>query len=83
MNSLDKHIMNKEVTNKVRKIVESYLGPTDNPTEDFSDMGLDSLDKTDLIMSIEKEFNIDIPDEKIDKLNSLNKLQSYVLSRVK
>jgi len=75
--------MNKEVTKKVRQIVESYLGPTDDPTEDFSDMGLDSLDKTDLIMSIEKEFNIDIPDYKIDELNNLNRLQSYILSRVK
>ena len=75
--------MSKEVTRKVRQIVESYLGPTDDPTEDFSDMGLDSLDKIDLVMEVEKEFHITIPDWKIDEINNLNKLQTYIINHVK
>lgn len=73
--------MSKEVTEKVRQIVESYLGPISDPTEDFSD--LDSLDKLDLIMSIEKKFNLTIVDSEIEKLNNLNKLQTYVINHIK
>ena len=72
----------KDVTNKVKNIVESYLGPIDNPTEDFSDMGLDSLDKVNLICDIEKEFNLAIPDSEIVKLNNLNKIQTYVINHI-
>lgn len=73
--------MSKEVTGKVKQIVESYVGPINDPTEDFSD--LDSLDKLDLIMSIEKEFNLAIADSEINKLNNLNKLQTYVINHIK
>lgn len=73
----------KDVTKKVKNIVESYLGPTDDPTEDFSNMGLDSLDKIDLIIEIEKEFNLAIPDSEIERLNNLNKLQIYVINHIK
>lgn len=73
----------KDVTKKVKNIVESYLGPTDDPAEDFSNMGLDSLDKIDLIIEIEKEFNLAIPDSEIERLNNLNKLQIYVINHIK
>lgn len=73
----------KDITRKVKNIVESYLGPTDDPTEDFSNMGLDSLDKIDLIIEIEKEFNLAIPDSEIERLNNLNKLQIYVINHIK
>ena len=64
----------KDITNKVKNIVESYLGQIDNPTEDFSAIGLDSLDKVNLICDIEKEFNLAILDSEIVKLNNLNKI---------
>ena len=74
---------NKDITNKVKNIVESYLGTIDDPTEDFSDMRLDSLDKVNLICDIEKEFNLAIPDSEIVKLNNLNKIQTYVINHIK
>ena len=69
----------KDITNKVKSIVESYLNPIDNPAEDFSDMGLDSLDKVNLICDIEKEFNLAILDSEIVKLN---KIQTYVINHI-
>lgn len=72
----------KDINNKVKNIVESYLGPIDNPTEDFSDIGLDSLDKVNLICDIEKEFNLAILDSEIVKLNNLNKIQTYVINHI-
>ena len=73
----------KDITRKVKNIVESYLGPTDDPAEDFSDIGLDSLDKVNLICDIEKEFNLTILDSEIAKLNNLNKIQTYVINHIK
>lgn len=73
----------KDINRKVKNIVESYLGPTDDPAEDFSDIGLDSLDKVDLICDIEKEFNLTILDSEIVKLNNLNKIQTYVINHIK
>lgn len=73
----------KDITRKVKNIVESYLGPTDDPAENFSDIGLDSLDKVDLICDIEKEFNLTILDSEIVKLNNLNKIQTYVINHIK
>ena len=73
----------KDITRKVKNIVESYLGPTDDPAEDFSDIGLDSLDKVDLICDIEKEFDLTILDSEIVKLNNLNKIQTYVINHIK
>ena len=72
----------KDITRKVKNIVESYLGPTDDPAEDFSDIGLDSLDKVDLICDIEKEFDLTILDSEIVKLNNLNKIQTYVINHI-
>ena len=73
----------KDITRKVKNIVESYLGPTDDSAEDFSDIGLDSLDKVDLICDIEKEFDLTILDSEIVKLNNLNKIQTYVINHIK
>ena len=70
----------KDITNKVKSIVESYLNPIDNLDEDFSDIGLDSLDKVNLICDIEKEFNLSILDSEIVKLN---KIQTYVINHIK
>lgn len=73
----------KDITRKVKNIVESYLGPTDDPAEDFSDIGLDSLNKVNLICDIEKEFDLTILDSEIVKLNNLNKIQTYVINHIK
>lgn len=44
----------------------------------FEDIGLDSLDVFSIILEIEKQFNIKIPDEHIDQLQSIEKIKSYL-----
>lgn len=46
------------------------------------DLGADSLDVVDLIMILEKEFNISIPDEQIEHMKQVRHLTDY-LSKVK
>jgi len=56
-----------------------YLQVTERA--DFQkDLSLDSLDKTELVMAIEEEFSIEIPDEKADKLTCCGDVATYILS---
>jgi acyl carrier protein len=49
----------------------------------FEDMGLDSLDKVEACMDIEDEFNIDIPDEVMEYLDTFGELVEYINRRLK
>ena len=44
------------------------------------DLGADSLDVVDLLMSIEDEFDIEIPDEEIENIKTVGALVSYIES---
>ncbi len=46
------------------------------------DFSIDSLDLVELVMAIEKEFEIEIPDDKIDELVTFNKLLDFVTEKV-
>ena len=42
------------------------------------DLGADSLDVVDLIMSLEEEFDIEIPDEEIEEIKTVGDLVRYI-----
>ena len=46
------------------------------------DLGADSLDIVELIMGIEEEFDIEIPDEDADKLTTVGEAMNYTLSKL-
>lgn len=70
------------VFEKVREILCEQLElEEDQVTMDSSimeELGADSLDLVDLAMSIEDEFNIEIPDEDIDKIETVGDLVRYI-----
>jgi len=45
------------------------------------DLGADSLDEVELMMSLEHQFDIDIPDEDVDKFTTVKEVIDYVISR--
>tara|TARA_B100000214_G_C23485764_1_gene409290 strand:+ start:42 stop:275 length:234 start_codon:yes stop_codon:yes gene_type:complete len=47
----------------------------------IDDLGADSLDTVELIMQLEEEFGIEIPDEDADKITSVKDAVSYIDSR--
>ena len=47
------------------------------------DLGADSLDVVELIMALEQEFNIEIPDEDAEKIITVNDAVQYVTNNVK
>ena len=63
-----------EIATKVKAIIVDKLGVDEKdvtPEASFTnDLGADSLDTVELIMELEKEFNVSIPDRKSTRLNS-------------
>ncbi|MCR9052170.1 MAG: acyl carrier protein, partial [bacterium] len=55
-----------------------------NPDANFTnDLGADSLDTVELIMEFEKEFDIAIPDEQAEAIQTVGQAVSYLESQVK
>ena len=52
-----------------------------NDTDLQDDLGADSLDVVDLLMSIEDEFDIEIPDEEIENIRTVGDLVNYIESK--
>lgn len=46
------------------------------------DLGADSLDAIDIVMSVEDEFGIEVPDEIIEKIESVKDIVSFVENNV-
>lgn len=54
-------------------------------TEDsllVEDLGADSLDAIDIVMSVEDEFKIEVPDEIIEKMESVKDILTYIENNV-
>lgn len=66
---------------KVRKIVAEQLNiePEDITAETrFEDVNADSLDVVEVIMALESEFDIQIPDEVAEKIKNIGALVDYI-----
>lgn len=76
----------EELLKKVKAIIADKLSISeDQVTEEASfidDLGADSLDTVELVMALEDEFNMDIPDEEAEKLNTVGKAMDYVLAQL-
>lgn len=51
-------------------------------TDIAEDLEADSLDVVDILMSIEDEFEIEIPDEEIDRIRTVGELADYIKSKM-
>ena len=47
-------------------------------TDIFEDLGADSLDVVDMLMSLEDEFDVEIPDEEIERIRTVGELVAYI-----
>lgn len=79
--------MEEQLNPKVKDIIVEELGidPERVKMEAsfIDDLGADSLDIVQLVMAIEEEFNIDIPDEDVEKLRTVQDVQSYLKTNSK
>lgn len=67
---------------KIKDIIVEQLGVNaDQVTREakmIEDLGADSLDAVELVMAIEEEFGIEVPDEEAEKLGSVGDIIDYV-----
>ena len=71
---------------KVKKIIAEQLSVAEDqitPEASFvEDLGADSLDTVELVMALEEEFEIDIPDEEAEKINTVQAAIDYIKANV-
>jgi acyl carrier protein len=76
----------EEVQQKLKEIVMDRLNAEEEqikPEASFvEDLGADSLDIVELIMGIEEEFDIEIPDEDAEKLTTVGEALAYVKTKL-
>jgi acyl carrier protein len=70
------------VEERVKKIISEQLGVEEDevtPEASFvEDLGADSLDTVELVMALEEEFSIEIPDEDAEKILTVGKALDYI-----
>jgi acyl carrier protein len=72
------------VEDRVRKIVIEHLGVKEedlkNNASFVDDLGADSLDTVELVMALEEEFEMEIPDERAEKITTIQEAIDYIES---
>lgn len=70
------------VEEKIKSIIAEQLGVKSEevtPQASFiDDLGADSLDTVELIMALEEEFNVEIPDEDAEKMSTVGDAIKYI-----
>jgi acyl carrier protein len=73
------------VEEKIKEIIVEQLGVAEEeviPEASFlDDLGADSLDLVELVMAIEEEFGLEIPDDDVEKMQTIQDAISYVEER--
>ena len=76
-----------DVKAKVIEIIVDKLGVDENDVKNeasfTNDLGADSLDTVELIMEFEKEFNIAIPDDHAEKIQTVGQAVEYIEEHTK
>ena len=72
---------------KVKEVIVEQLGVDPERVKleasFIDDLGADSLDIVELVMAMEEEFDIEIPDEEAEKLKTVNDVVSYLQTKGK
>ncbi len=73
------------VEEKVKEIIVDQLGVDDKQVTTgasfIDDLGADSLDTVELVMALEEEFDIEIPDDEAEKIAKVQEAIDYIKNR--
>ena len=76
-----------QIFEAVKKVVVEQLGVSDSEVKKeasfVDDLGADSLDTVELVMALEENFGIEIPDEDAEKIKTVGDTINYVMSHAK
>ena len=78
--------MSEDISSKVKKIVADHLGIEEaKVTEESSfidDLGADSLDTVELVMAFEEEFDIEIPDDAAETIQTFGDAVKFINEKI-
>ena len=70
------------IEQRVRKIIAEQLGVNEaeikNESSFVNDLGAESLDTVELVMALEEEFDIEIPDEKAEEITTVQQAVDFI-----
>lgn len=70
------------IEEKVKDIIVEQLGvnaeQVTSEAKFIEDLGADSLDTVELVMAFEEEFNVEVPDEEAEKLQTVGDVTKYI-----
>ena len=76
-----------DIEARVKKIIAEQLGVAEaevtNEKAFVADLGADSLDTVELVMALEDEFEMEIPDEQAEKITTVKQAIDYATAHVK
>jgi acyl carrier protein len=79
-------VMAENIEERVKEIIADRLGvDPEEVTPDASfveDLGADSLDTVELVMALEEEFGVEIPDEDAEKIQKVGDAIEYIKSHI-
>jgi len=65
----------------IRELMQQSIKGIDiskvRPEDKFSEVGIDSLDLASILMAVDEKYGIKIPDEDVDKCNSIHSIVNY------
>ena len=74
------------IEERVKKIVAEQLDVKEeevtNNASFIEDLGADSLDNVELVMALEEEFELEIPDEQAEKINTVQDAVDYISANI-
>jgi acyl carrier protein len=74
-----------EIEAKVKKIISEQLGVPEADVKAeasfVNDLGADSLDTVELVMALEEEFGVEIPDEDAEKIATVQNAIDYIKAK--
>ncbi len=72
----------EQIFDKVKEIIVDQLGVEEDEvaleSSFIEDLGADSLDIVELIMALEEEFGLEIPDDEAEKISTVNDAVEYI-----
>jgi len=79
-------VTKEQIFEKVKGIIVDQLGVDEDEVKleasFLNDLGADSLDLVELIMAIEEEFDIEIPDEEAERIQTVNDAVEYIKENI-
>jgi acyl carrier protein len=79
------HMSDKSIEERVKDIIVDQLGVSaDQVTSEakfVEDLGADSLDTVELVMALEEEFDVEVPDDEAEKLQAVKDVVTFITSK--